>query len=34
LDEFDNVLDHDWCLYFSFDTLNYADDHPLQVYQV
>ncbi|KAJ6027862.1 hypothetical protein N7499_001320 [Penicillium canescens] len=33
LDEFDNVLDHDWCLYFSFDTLNYADDHPLQVYQ-
>jgi hypothetical protein len=34
LDEFLNLLDHDWCLYFPFDTLSFADDRQLHELQV
>ncbi|KAJ5742758.1 uncharacterized protein N7511_011159 [Penicillium nucicola] len=34
LPELEKILDHDWCNYFPFDTLNYADKFALADYQV
>ncbi|KAJ5305750.1 hypothetical protein N7508_004765 [Penicillium antarcticum] len=34
LPEFEHILDHDWCQYFPFDTLGYADEYSLLDYQI